>query len=679
MPRMVGRRVMRLLLPWVVAILVGCASTVDSSKSPVPAAAPTRLADEELRALVLLLGDRLVFEELTVGRALEAGAEARRELALVLGRIGDPQGLVALRRLARDESAEVRRAAVFSLGRVGASSSRPVLLVAAADEDRACGELAVAALASIGVGLPEVLNALRGLPSVEVQERLLPQLHRFSGLHAFAAEEVRGVAIVGLRSAQGEARRRSAFALSRVTREGDADLWRSLLGDDDSGVRSLAAGALGEFGRAADLAALAELLDDPSTDVVVAALSGAARLISTGRVAPPEEWKPLLLALFDDGSLAVRGAALRAAAAWLLDDRLAIAMRERAEHHGIEERMAALGALAVGGDPQASDLLVKAVLDDNRYVRTLAPQAAPRLMTPDLYSELEYDSFAGVRQAAFSVHLDRTTDELAVLGAVLADPDGGVRAAALQWLEANPRLPVETLVSSLAGPGREVTELTLSGVDALVARALVEPTERGTIVAVLEALGVAEEYLIRRQAAKGLERLGRPPTALGEASDARSTGVYADILRRTRSDIRLAVTTERGTFVVRLDCPSAPLTCLSFAQLAQQGFYDDLPFHRVVPSVLVEGGDPRRDGWGGPGFRLRDEIHPGRLVRGTVVMSRRLPHTAGSIFRILLADAPDLEGELTAFGTVESGLEVVESLEHGDLILGMRDLAGAGR
>jgi cyclophilin family peptidyl-prolyl cis-trans isomerase len=141
----------------------------------------------------------------------------------------------------------------------------------------------------------------------------------------------------------------------------------------------------------------------------------------------------------------------------------------------------------------------------------------------------------------------------------------------------------------------------------------------------------------------------------------------------------VAVETARGAFRARLDCPRAPLTCIAFLQLAGQGFYDGLSFHRVVPDFVVQGGDPRGDGWGGPGYAIRDEIGRMRFDRGILGMALAGPDTGGSQFFVTLAAQPHLDGGYTAFGEVIEGLEILERLEPGDAILAVRELESSGR
>ena len=132
--------------------------------------------------------------------------------------------------------------------------------------------------------------------------------------------------------------------------------------------------------------------------------------------------------------------------------------------------------------------------------------------------------------------------------------------------------------------------------------------------------------------------------------------------------------TRHGVVRLRLACPEAPLTCLSFIQLANHGFYDGLTFHRVDPDFVVQGGDPRGDGWGGPGYTIRDEAGPVRFSDGVLGMALSGPDTAGSQFFITLSPQAHLNGVFTAFGVVVEGRSVLDEIVRGDRILRLREV-----
>jgi peptidylprolyl isomerase/peptidyl-prolyl cis-trans isomerase B (cyclophilin B) len=122
-----------------------------------------------------------------------------------------------------------------------------------------------------------------------------------------------------------------------------------------------------------------------------------------------------------------------------------------------------------------------------------------------------------------------------------------------------------------------------------------------------------------------------------------------------------------GEFTIDFYQEDAPKTVENFVTLARKGFYDGLTFHRVQPGVLVHGGDPKGDGSGGPGYTIKAEFNKQKHVRGAVAMARLVtPDSAGSQFYIVLASASELDGQYTVFGTVTSGMEVVDKIALGD-------------
>jgi peptidylprolyl isomerase/peptidyl-prolyl cis-trans isomerase B (cyclophilin B) len=111
----------------------------------------------------------------------------------------------------------------------------------------------------------------------------------------------------------------------------------------------------------------------------------------------------------------------------------------------------------------------------------------------------------------------------------------------------------------------------------------------------------------------------------------------------------------------------APKTVENFVTLAKKGFYDGLKFHRVEPGFVVQGGDPKGDGTGGPGYKIKAEFNKQKHLRGAVAMARSQdPDSAGSQFYICFKPAPFLDGQYTVFGQVVSGMEHVDKIQKGD-------------
>ena len=128
------------------------------------------------------------------------------------------------------------------------------------------------------------------------------------------------------------------------------------------------------------------------------------------------------------------------------------------------------------------------------------------------------------------------------------------------------------------------------------------------------------------------------------------------------------ITMEKGgDIVIEFYPEDAPKTVENFVTLAKKGFYNGVTFHRVEPGFVVQGGDPKGNGTGGPGYTIKDEFNKQKHVRGAVAMARtQAPNSAGSQFYITLAPAHFLDGQYTVFGQVTSGMEVVDKIRVGD-------------
>ncbi len=168
---------------------------------------------------------------------------------------------------------------------------------------------------------------------------------------------------------------------------------------------------------------------------------------------------------------------------------------------------------------------------------------------------------------------------------------------------------------------------------------------------------------------KHMNRLLIPVVLVGSIAvfllrcSAREPGIYARIY------------TSEGKVTARLAYKKAPLTSANFVGLAEgtipnsatpkeEPFYDGLTFHRIVPGFVIQGGDPRGDGTGGPGYRFRDEFHPELRhdEKGVLSMANSGPHSNGSQFFITLKPTPNLNDRHSVFGKVVEGLNILDSI-----------------
>ena len=123
--------------------------------------------------------------------------------------------------------------------------------------------------------------------------------------------------------------------------------------------------------------------------------------------------------------------------------------------------------------------------------------------------------------------------------------------------------------------------------------------------------------------------------------------------------------TNQGAIEIELFDDDAPKTVENFKKLANDGFYNGVIFHRVIPDFMVQGGDPTGTGTGGPGYQFEDEFNDHKVERGALAMANAGPNTNGSQFFIVTAEAtPWLDGKHTVFGKVTSGMEVVDTIEQ---------------
>lgn len=149
-----------------------------------------------------------------------------------------------------------------------------------------------------------------------------------------------------------------------------------------------------------------------------------------------------------------------------------------------------------------------------------------------------------------------------------------------------------------------------------------------------------------------------PPPAETPAPDAAPT---------VPETVVATIETSEGSFEVTLDGKAALKTVANFIKLANQGFYNKLTFHRIVRDFVIQGGDPKGDGTGGPGYTIPAEIGL-KHTKGAIAMARLggagnpLKESSGSQFYIALADLPMLDGEYTVFGYVTSGMDVVTKI-----------------
>ncbi|MEW6730973.1 MAG: HEAT repeat domain-containing protein [Acidobacteriota bacterium] len=180
------------------------------------------------------------------------------------------------------------------------------------------------------------------------------------------------------------------------------------------------------------------------------------------------------------------------------------------------------------------------------------------------------------------------------------------------------------------------------------------------------------DYLVRRHAADLLRMLGAGnfETSIGSVQTDKDRNTYKEIADQLNNPKRQTaqILTSKGTIRMDLLWEEAPITVYNFITLARKGFFNNLSFHRVVPNFVIQGGDPRGDGNGGPGYQIRCEVNLRPYLRGTVGMALSGKDTGGSQFFICHSPQPHLDGGYTVFGQVIEGMDVVDKIVRGDII-----------
>jgi len=130
---------------------------------------------------------------------------------------------------------------------------------------------------------------------------------------------------------------------------------------------------------------------------------------------------------------------------------------------------------------------------------------------------------------------------------------------------------------------------------------------------------------------------------------------------KTEKSVTAVMHTEKGDITISFNAKETPITVNNFVTLSKKGFYNNTIFHRVIRGFMIQGGDPKGDGTGGPGYKFDDEPFTGEYLKGTMAMANAGPNTNGSQFFIMHADYP-LPKNYVIFGRVIKGFEVIDAI-----------------
>jgi HEAT repeat protein/cyclophilin family peptidyl-prolyl cis-trans isomerase len=599
-------------------------------------------------------------------------AGIRRRAALAIGRVKDAAGVPWLVTALSDPIVDVRATAAFGLGLLGDRSAVAPLVSALTDMSSVVRGRAIEALGLIGdtSAVAAVYQAASGCKAhlaragADEAELDVCRLALYALVRLQSYDAIAGIAL----GPDGEPVSRwwpVAYALQRINDRRAVPALRTLAAGQDPDTTGFALRGLAMHKDAASLAIARRFASDGAADVKVRI--AAVRLLA--QVGDESDVR-LLASLFGTGPT---------------NAPLAL------------EAIAALGTLA---RPSAFDALVDLFGDSDGAVRAAALAAAAR-SDPERFfivlSGLARDRDWSVRSALATVLATLPADRVKPALLDLAeDPDARVIGAALQGLATIKASELsERLFAALAaddfvvrgaaarllgetkpagGLPRLVAAYTRGQSDAAYgarASALEALAAYGgdEAIKVLESALADREWPVRTRAAQLLAGLGRTASPLRPAP-LRQTAAFFEstaFLQPPYSP-HAFIDTRHGVVEIQLDVVDAPVTSVTFMELARSGFFAGIKVHRLVPTFVIQAGDPRGDGEGGPGFTIRDELSPTPYLRGTVGMALDWADTAGSQWFITLSPQPHLDARYTVFGRVVSGWDVLDRVSPWDVI-----------
>ena len=598
----------------------------------------------------------------------------RRHAALAMGRIGNPAAVPILLELLSDPDTTIQKDAAFALGLIGSVSAverlRELILNTPADEQHGMHAEAVTAISRIG-----------GIEGGELFRNLLA---RWVGEATTANSPISVVRAVGDAWRLGEdapldllaaftvapvreIRWRTIYSLASLQDPRSAELLLTATNDPEDLIRSLAVRSLtADFADAAGLnreavaSRVRDLVNDNDPQVRINALKALSTYDSP-------ELAFVAIDRLNDVYPNVRIQAL-ATLGSLGGEEAVNALRDELKGRLFATRREALLGLAeAAGASALSEVRSWLESPDWRY-RATAADALGSIGNETAAAWLEdlvSDPHGSVVAAAFSTLRSlSSTPQIELAVELLTHQDPAVRSRAADhiadWPDAD---AIGALVDSYRiSLGDHISDARISIVGALGSIAGLGSAERFAVESrFLARFPQCDDYLVRRAAADlfpvAAERWGAPdPIATGK-----EIGDYRDVARRylipaERSQTlpTIVIESESGNITITLFAADAPITISALFDLIDLRYFDRSRWHRVQPDFAVQGGDPRGDGWGGPGFVLRDEVSRHRYERGTVGLALTGPDTGGSQFFITLSPQPQLDGIYPVVGRVDS-------------------------
>lgn len=613
-------------------------------------------------------------------------ASIKMRAMLALGRIGDPQGLPWLFDRLADSSPSLRARALFAIGQIIDLSNleheghelRPEwlspIVKRLSDSDPTVRARAVEALGKSAdkTHADRIIALIVKDPNMAVVTRGLMALDRMGDPSHIDR-------VLSLKShSSPEVRWRLAAVIDRLRNANAALELKSLLRDGDPQVRAQGARAYGRAGNAA-VSALVPLLKDPHLKVRIEAARGLGLTHSITAVPP-------LLGIIRQHSASIADE----------EEHVVTAATESWGNLRPVTGMEIISKLAKQHRPAAAAAVValaKARKGDETFPDEIEIDTDPFWLQRSKIQALGENGSRAALQKLLSLatQADPTSrlllpwclDAMVQMGRAihpeafwrhLSDEDPTLRAHAIQALTAlrRPREPqpwtqeaAESVMRSyFAYQSEKVIDPRLAAAE------FMSTLDAPTAVAALERIARDSDRNVRLKARNLLQSRfeGAASGIAGLVNTGRNHSFYVNALNTVKRYAGARFLTDRGNWTIRFFGSDAPLTVYNFIVLAQNGFFNNLTFARVVPDIVIQGGDPRNDTRGGPGYAIRSEVNERPFLRGTVGMALSGKDSGGSQFFICLSPQPQLEGGYTAFAEVYDGTSVVDRILLGDHI-----------
>jgi cyclophilin family peptidyl-prolyl cis-trans isomerase len=695
--------------------LLSTAITVSAQAPPaaVQQARPHLKRDRTQRVLIPRIvqceDERIVTDQL-IDLASVAPGSVRRRALIALGRIGSPRGVAPLiAALSTSREPSIRAVAAFSLGEIESHYAAEALIdrlqdpkespLVRARAAEALGKIAsnATSAAALGSYATKTLAGLvaKQLPDparqLEEEEKLFASLSITALLRLRKPETTAAVA-TQLRSSNSDLRWQAANALARMA-EGIGPFVPALiaaLGDKEPLVRAHAARALAVAKDKQAVPPLLALINDSDQRVVANAINALGVLADARAV-------PQLVAL-GEGLLADYGRFDR-----------------RTDGLPPQRNLLFLIATALGNiaDAKALPFLKSLRLLDGKLGAAPEIEIAIAKFGQDAFLDagalkLPKDDWRAMRayaqglgalktERARFLLLDLLGGRLAgkpdsraipgILGALAASKADGLREILIDQLKSEDVI-VRAAAAELLGELGDASRIVTAALEEALKTARSDKMNDARI-AIIEAAAKLrqplaaqllsgptrdEDYVVRKRAAQLIQEMGGEEDSLVvqvgpvKTEHDRSYWRRMALLATTRKNPVAVIRTRKGNIRIELFASDAPMTVDNFMQLARQGFYNGLSFMRVVPNFVIQGGDPRGDMNGWPGYQIRCEINQHAYGTGAVGMALSGKDTGGSQFFITHSPQPHLDGGYTVFGRVIAGMEVVTRIARDDRI-----------